>query len=301
MDALNAFEAYLLDERRYSAHTARAYRKDLEELQQFIKTSGGGELLQLTYQDIRFFLVSLNERQLSKRTITRKLSTLRSFFKFAIREGWLTSSPMELIQYSAKQQRLPDFFYEKEIQTLIEAAQDTPFILAIIELLYATGMRISECCQLKLSDIDFMVQLVRVFGKGNKERIVPIGDVAVQVLQTYIREVRAPILQEYPDAELAYVFLTPKGKRTTPAYIRKQLNAFIEQKALNLAIHPHKLRHTFATHLLNHGADMRSVQELLGHASLSSTQIYTHVTKDQLRQHYLAAHPRAKRTTNKGD
>ncbi|MCW6677342.1 tyrosine recombinase XerC [Aerococcaceae bacterium NML180378] len=304
---IEQFEHYLRNERYYSEHTVSGYMRDLMEFQTFLASSGETQLVNLTYQDMRLYLVYLNERQLASATIGRKLSTLRSFFKFALMQRWITTNPMDLLHTPNNKQRLPNFFYENEISQLIEAARrdetsDAPLLLSIIELLYATGMRISECCDLELSRIDLDIQMARVIGKGNKERIVPIGDIAINVLQQYLRVLRPDYVAKLANPEEErYVFLTPKGKKITPQYVRYHLKKLIERSGLNLAIHPHKLRHSFATHLLNHGADMRSVQELLGHANLSSTQIYTHLTKDKLRQDYLNAHPRAKRTSIQED
>lgn len=304
---IEQFEHYLRNERYYSEHTVSGYMRDLMEFHTFLASSGETQLVNLTYQDMRLYLVYLNERQLASATIGRKLSTLRSFFKFALMQRWITTNPMDLLHTPNNKQRLPNFFYENEISQLIEAARrdetsDAPLLLSIIELLYATGMRISECCDLELSRIDLDIQMARVIGKGNKERIVPIGDVAINVLQQYLRVLRPDYVAKLANPEEErYVFLTPKGKKITPQYVRYHLKKLIERSGLNLAIHPHKLRHSFATHLLNRGADMRSVQELLGHANLSSTQIYTHLTKDKLRQYYLNAHPRAKRTSIQED
>lgn len=295
------FINYLLNERRYSSLTIQAYQRDLTEFEAFLESSGGIVFEQIAYQDVRLYLAYLTEKQLSRTTIARKLSSLRSFFKYAIQQKWTESNPMALVQYQSKKQRLPDFFYESEINSIIEAAKkdDHPSAIrnvAILELLYATGMRVSECCQLNMSQIDFNIQMIRVIGKGNKERIVPVGDKAITAIVDYQKNLREQLIANIPNSPYTdYLFLSDKGKPLTAAQVRTILNRIVEQQGLNLKIHPHKLRHTFATHLLNNGADMRSVQELLGHVDLSSTQIYTHVTKDKLRQTYLQVHPRAKR------
>lgn len=300
---ITLFVSYLLNERQYSALTIQAYQHDIEEFERFLLSSGGLKFETIAYQDVRLFLAFLTEKQLSRTTIARKLSSLRSFFKYAIQQKWIENNPMELIQYNSKKQRLPDFFYESEINTIFQAAErdDHPSAIrnvAILELLYATGMRVSECCQLKLSQIDFNIQMIRVIGKGNKERIVPVGDQAIAAISTYREELRENLMALIPNSPYSdYLFLSDKGKPLTAAQVRAILNRIVEHQGLNLKIHPHKLRHTFATHLLSNGADMRSVQELLGHVDLSSTQIYTHVTKDKLRQTYLEVHPRAKRQT----
>lgn len=298
---VSAFISYLLNERRYSDLTIRAYQRDLKEFEDFLMSSGGVTFTEIVYQDVRLYVAFLTEKELSRTTIARKLSSLRSFFKYAVQQQWTDQNPMELIQYHSKKQRLPDFFYESEINSIIEAAQldDHPSNkrnVAILELLYATGLRVSECCQLKTSQIDFNIQMIRVIGKGNKERIVPVGDQAMIALSEYQSNLREQLLNKIPNSPYSdYFFLSDKGKPLTAAQVRSILNQIVEKHGLNLKIHPHKLRHTFATHLLNNGADMRSVQELLGHVDLSSTQIYTHVTKDKLRQTYLQVHPRAKR------
>lgn len=303
-EKIDLFVLYLRNERRYSELTIQAYQRDLKEFEDFLLKSGGLQFDQIGYQDVRLFVAFLTERQLSRTTIARKLSSLRSFFKYALQRNWTAVNPLELIQYKSKKQRLPEFFYENEINSILDAAEqdEHPSALrniALLELLYATGMRVSECCELTLQQIDFTLQIIRVIGKGNKERIVPVGDQAIRAIRHYQMELREELLNKIPKSPYSdYLFLSDKGKPLTAAQVRTILNRLVEKHGLNLSIHPHKLRHTFATHLLNNGADMRSVQELLGHVDLSSTQIYTHVTKDKLKETYLKVHPRAKRQTN---
>lgn len=302
------FLDYLEYERGYSPLTIKAYQHDLNRFISFLNSSGSSSLEDLQYSDIRLYLAHLNEYHLKRSTISRHLSSLRSFFNFCIKQGYLTNDPTELVEYQSKKQRLPEFFYEEEMEAIIHAAQtsNNPLKLrnlAIIELLYATGIRISELCNLTLPQVDLQIQMIRVIGKGNKERIVPVGDQAIEVLQKYIEELRPSLLNTNSTENISnnQVFLSDKGKGISSDQVRKILQDVVEEGALHLNIHPHKFRHTFATHLLNHGADIRSVQELLGHSDLSSTQIYTHVTKDKLRQTYLSIHPRAKRDTRKDE
>ncbi len=295
---IDLFIQYLIDERRYSPETARAYDNDLKEFADFIESTGETSYDAITYQDIRYFIGHLSERNLSRRTIARKLSSLRAFYKYLTRMGWIESNPMNLVQYSIKENVLPDFFYEDELNQLLDAvAQSTspqqPLQRAVLETLYATGMRVSELSNLTLEQVEFDWGIIRVIGKGNKERIVPLGDIASEALQTYIQGMR----QETNIQQLPNVFVSVTGKVLSPTTIRKLLDTIVEESGLNLSIHPHKLRHSLATHLLNNGADLRSVQELLGHEDLSSTQIYTHVTKEKLRQQYLNVFPRANRQT----
>lgn len=295
---IDLFIQYLINERRYSPETARAYDNDLKEFADFIESTGETHYDAITYQDIRYFIGHLSERNLSRRTIARKLSSLRAFYKYLTRMGWIESNPMNLVQYSVKENVLPDFFYEDELNQLLDAvAQSTssqqPLQRAVLETLYATGMRVSELSNLALDQVEFDWGIIRVIGKGDKERIVPLGDIASEALQTYIHGMR----QETNIQQLPNVFVSVTGKVLSPTTIRKLLDTIVEESGLNLSIHPHKLRHSLATHLLNNGADLRSVQELLGHEDLSSTQIYTHVTKDKLRQQYLNVFPRANRQT----
>lgn len=295
---IDLFIQYLINERRYSPETARAYDNDLKEFADFIEITGETSYDAITYQDIRYFIGHLSERNLSRRTIARKLSSLRAFYKYLTRMGWIESNPMNLVQFSVKENVLPDFFYEDELNQLLDAvahstSSQQPLQRAVLETLYATGMRVSELSNLALDQVEFDWGIIRVIGKGNKERIVPLGDIASEALQTYIHGMR----QETNIQQLPNVFVSVTGKVLSPTTIRKLLDTIVEESGLNLSIHPHKLRHSLATHLLNNGADLRSVQELLGHEDLSSTQIYTHVTKDKLRQQYLNVFPRANRQT----
>lgn len=307
MDAYIAeFITYLRVERRYSERTIEAYQKDLNQFQAFLAGSGGGSLSEIAYQDIRLYLAHLSEKGLQRTSIARHLSTLRSFFRYALSQAWIQDNPVDLVQFQVKKQHLPEFFYEDEMQALFTSLdqQDYPQKLrdlAILELLYATGMRVSELCHLQMNQVDFNVQLIRVIGKGNKERIVPVGDQAITSLKNYIKSLRPQLLGQNPNQSQSEstIFLSDKGQPIQAQQVRYILQNIVERSALHLQIHPHKLRHTFATHLLNHGADLRSVQELLGHEDLSSTQIYTHISKQELRKSYLAAHPRAQRQRKK--
>lgn len=300
-EAIGSFIQYICDERRYSPQTVKAYQTDLNEFYQFLQTSSEVNITNIHYADVRYYLAYLNEKQLAKTSIARKLSSLRSFFQYALLNHWITENPMDLIQFQVKQARLPNFFYENEIESLMttvyeQSSSTQERDIALLEVLYATGMRVSELTNLTMAQILWEVQMLRVIGKGNKERLVPLSDSATAALNTYCQNLR----QQLNIHHLDYVFLSDKGKQYRPDLVRKRLNDLMEKSQLNLAIHPHKLRHTFATHLIHHGADLRSVQELLGHADLRSTQVYTHITGDQLKQQYLAAHPRA-RKQSKGE
>lgn len=293
---IDQFIQYIRTVRRYSEHTITAYERDLNEFHRFLKETGDSEIESLTYQDMRYYVAFLSDKGLSRTTIARKLSTLRSFFNFALHKEWIDTNPMQLVEYQTKKESLPEYFYEDEVIQILQVANDPKDEerlkhLAIIEVLYATGIRVSELCDLTMEQINHTSHLLRVIGKGNKERLVPISRRAFDSLMCYIDEERPQINTKNSN----YVFLTKKGLPMIPDYVRYYFTRLSRKKGLNMAIYPHKFRHTFATHLINNGADLRSVQEMLGHENLSSTQIYTHLSKEHLRQNYLAFHPRARK------
>ncbi|WP_407643850.1 tyrosine recombinase XerC [Edaphobacillus lindanitolerans] len=293
-DAAEEFQSYIRLERNFSPLTVDGYRKDLEEFFAFLEGEGLGEGTDIRYPEARLFVTRLYDRGLSRATISRKISSLRSFFKFASARYGIDDSAFRSLFHPKKEERLPQFFYEEEMERLFEANRGTSpkelRDLAILELLYATGMRVSEMTGLKVTDPDPSLDIVRVMGKGRRERYIPFGHYAREALETYLAEARPRILKGNKHDRL---FVNMKGTPLTDRGIRYILDGMVERAALHSPVHPHMFRHTFATHLLNNGADMRSVQELLGHASLSSTQVYTHVTKDHLRNTYMNAHPRA--------
>ncbi|MGX7107070.1 tyrosine recombinase XerC [Hutsoniella sourekii] len=298
---IDEFLTYLEVERRYSKQTIKAYASDLDQFQGFLDSTDPTDLADLTYTDIRLFIAYLHEQGIQRTSVARKLSSLRTFFKYSLRKGWIEHNPMELVHYSSKRDRLPDFFYEAEIDQILQLARQSKLAnpkrnLAIIELLYATGMRVAELVGLEDYQVDFQNQIIRVRGKGDKERIVPVGDAAIEALTNYCQEERPKLLALGADPDLSHhLFLSDKGQALSEDQVRRILNLLSQEGGNKLKIHPHKFRHTFASHLMNHGADMRSVQELLGHEDLSSTQIYTHITKDNLKKAYMQAFPRARR------
>lgn len=295
-DWVNLFLTYLSTEKNYSENTKLAYQEDIKEFLAFLKASGDDDFLHITYQDVRIYLAELYDQQYSRNTVSRKISALRSFYEYLVRREAVVENPFDYVQLKKKKERLPSFFYEKEMQVLFDSLQGSePLQLrdrALVELLYATGIRVSECAQLEMKDIDFSSSVLLVLGKGRKERYVPFGSFAEEALHEYFTNGRTLLMQKY-QKEHDYVFINHYGDPLTARGIRYILKKIIDQSSLTASIHPHMLRHTFATHLLNNGADMRTVQELLGHASLSSTQIYTHVTKDALQKNYRQFHPRA--------
>ncbi|PDM41255.1 tyrosine recombinase XerC [Parageobacillus yumthangensis] len=294
--ALKLFIEYLQVEKNYSQYTIVCYQRDVEQFFEFMNEQGIHHLHEVTYNDVRLYLTKLYEQKQSSRSISRKISSLRSFYKFLLREKKVKENPFALVALPKKEQKIPNFLYEQELEKLFYVNDVNTAIgqrnQAILELLYATGVRVSECCHIQLSDIDFSVSTILIHGKGNKQRYVPFGRFAKEALERYIHHGRRELLQKAKSAH-AYLFVNARGNPLTPRGVRYILDEIVKKAALTQNISPHVLRHTFATHLLNEGADMRTVQELLGHAHLSSTQVYTHVTKDRLRHIYLHTHPRA--------
>ncbi|AKS38037.1 recombinase XerC [Anoxybacillus gonensis] len=293
---LNLFIEYLQIEKNYSEYTIACYKHDIGEFFEFMEREQVKQLQEVSYSDVRLFLTELHKRQQSSRSIARKMSSLRSFYKFLMREKIVSENPFALASLPKKEQKIPHFLYPDELEQLFVVNDLNTAIgqrnQAIIELLYATGVRVSECCNIRLSHIDFSVCTILIYGKGNKQRYVPFGTYAKEALERYIQDGRQQLVSK-AKAPTDVLFLNARGGALTPRGVRHILNDIVEQAALSLKVSPHVFRHTFATHLLNEGADLRSVQELLGHAHLSSTQVYTHVTKDHLRHVYLHSHPRA--------
>ncbi|MFD1455705.1 tyrosine recombinase XerC [Levilactobacillus lanxiensis] len=297
--AITAFLTYLQGERQYSPETVKAYREDLEEFTKFLADNGGTKAWTAIDQlDVEVYLSDLYDRHYARTTIARKLSTLRSLYNFLMSNGQAKDDPFAYVQLKHHQNHLPRFFYEREMTALFAAAGANPNEQlatrdsALLEVLYGTGIRVSECVNLTLPDIDFDNRIMLIHGKGNKERYVPFGHYASDALQQYFTAARTPIMAQHQETH-AFVFINHRGQQLTPAGVTYLLNQIIKRSTLTTEIHPHMLRHTFATHLLNRGADLRSVQELLGHSSLSTTQIYTHVTREHLQRDYRQFFPRA--------
>ncbi|MBA3926509.1 tyrosine recombinase XerC [Listeria sp. W9-0585] len=291
------FSNYLSTERNYSEHTNINYIHDIRDFHVFMVEESINHFTDVTYMDVRLYLTYLRKQEFARTTVARKISSLRSFYAFLLREKVMNENPFAFVSHAKKQLRLPKFFYSKEMEALFDVvyANNDPLTLrdrALLELLYATGIRVSECAGILLPDIDQIYQAILIRGKGNKERYVPFGAFALDAVNDYTKGGRA-ILMEHHAKEHQSLLINHHGDPLTARGIRYCLSKVIEKASLTRKIHPHMLRHTFATDLLNNGADMRTVQELLGHASLSSTQIYTHVTKEHLKETYMKHHPRA--------
>lgn len=294
-NSLKLFIEYLQIEKNYSQYTIEHYQHDIREFFLFMSEQGLTYLGDVEYSDTRIYLTKLFDQQLSRKSVARKISCMRSFYKFLLRERIVEDNPFSLVSIPKLEKRLPDFFYEEELSQLFNACETETALgrrnKAILELLYATGIRVGECCKIQMKDIDLSLSTVLVHGKRKKERYVPFGSFAHDALEEYIKNGRSELLKDKDDH--GYLFVNFRGGPLTDRGIREILNKLIENSALTGKIHPHKLRHSFATHMMSNGADMRTVQELLGHAFLSSTQVYTHVTKEHLRNIYMSHHPRA--------
>jgi len=285
-DAVKAFLDYLRQGRNASVHTLRAYGQDLRDFQNF---AGALFPRAATYRTVRAYLAKLRERQSARSSIARRLASLRTFYRFLRRQGMVKDNPATGVSTPKGEHHLPRFFDQESITALLHAP-DTRTRLgkrdcAILETFYSTGMRLSELTALKPEAIDFSTGLVRVSGKRRKERILPLGRPAQQALQNYLRA--------DPPAPGEVVFRNARGNGLTPRSVERLVDKYIRQVGAKRGLSPHSLRHSFATHLLDNGADLRSVQELLGHVNLSTTQIYTHVTAEKLKSVYRQAHPRA--------
>ena len=283
------FFTFLKVEQGVSAHTLRAYQKDLTEFLDFAPNS----LKKIDYLDIRSYLASLHAKKLKKTTISRKLAAIRSFFKFLHREGYVKNNPAKLVSTPKVPKALPKFLTIDEIFTLLDKPEGETFKVsrdrAMLELLYSSGIRVSELTSLDISDLDLRQSLIRVKGKGMKERIVPVGSKALEAIQVYLPE-RISLRKKS-----SALFLNNRGGRLTQRSVRRIVLHYSRLIHLQGDLSPHTLRHTFATHLLHEGADLRVIQELLGHASLSTTQKYTHVDISHLAEVYDKAHPLAKK------
>jgi len=320
------FLNYLQFEKRFSEHTAKCYGADLYQFTEFLvaasdSSSSAAEsvsssqhqqgapaalatqtdigvdrlLLSVDVNSVRAYLALLNDKQYSKATIARKLATLRSFYKSLVKRNRLASNPVTAVRVPRQEKKLPRFLEYEQVKKLLETPPMDSWLgardRAILETLYSTGIRVSELVALNMDDVDFLGEVVHVRGKGKKERIAPISSSALQVIQHYI-EFRSKRAQSNPNFDSKVLFVNKHGRRLSTRSVRRKMDKYLKMAGLDPQISPHTLRHSFATHMLNNGADLRSVQELLGHQSLSTTQVYTHLTTRRLKEVYENAHPR---------
>lgn len=301
---LEDFKKHLMYERNVSEHTLRNYLSDLEQFHDYLcPVDKQGVRREVNIRDIdnitiREYMATLYSKNKKKTSIARKLATLRTFFKYLCREGILEMNPARLVSSPRLEKKLPNYLTVEEVIRFIEIP-DLETVLgkrdrAILEMLYGTGVRVSELVNLNLQDIDFTQMTVRVRGKGRKERIVPFGEYAKKAVELYLG-VRGELMMNAPEDKRVpnAVFYNYQGTRITTRSVGRMIDKYIKECADLHHISPHSLRHSFATHLLNAGADLRSIQELLGHARLSTTQQYTHISQDRLMEVYDKAHPKA--------
>lgn len=284
---VNDFLGYLDIELNYSEHTILSYNNDLDK---FIKYLDNKDVLKVSTKDIENYLNSLNN--IKDVSLAHTISVLRSFYTYLIKTGLIASSPIEAIKQPKLGVHLPTYLTIEEINILLDIDIKSPFDArnkAILELMYGTGLRISEVVDLEYNNIDYDECIVRVMGKGSKERIIPINDIALMSIKNYYDIYRSQLCIK---GSSNYLFLNNHGQKMTRQGIFKMIKKECLLKKINKNISPHTLRHTFATHLLSNGADLRVIQELLGHSDISTTQIYTHISKEELKEDYLKYHPR---------
>ncbi len=328
---ISEFLNYLNFERHFSPHTAKCYAADLRQFCEYLgggeasrETGGppggtppgftggygaaGGagtavavttdvkqKLLAMDADEIRRYLAHLSKLDYSKSTVARKLATLRSFYKFCMRRGHVPANPLASIRTPKQDKRLPKFLDLEQVNTLLRTPDDSTFLgardRAMLEVMYSTGVRVSEVVDLNIADVDTLGQALRVRGKGRKQRVTPIGPTALAAINKYMALRKGDPRSANFNQEA--LFVNKHGQRLSTRSVRRKLDKYLAQAGLDPTISPHTLRHTFATHMLDNGADLRSVQELLGHQSISTTQVYTHVTARRLKAAYDEAHPRA--------
>ena len=297
---IELFLEYLQFQRNYSTHTLRNYRSDLLEFDHYL-TQGGKDahlhLRQIDHISIRDFLGHLHQKGNAKSSIARKLAAIRSFFRFLYNEGKVPANPARLVHSPRQPERTPRFLTIREVETILELPDpDTPRGMrdrAILELLYASGLRVGELVRINLEDLSLEQQITKVYGKGKKERLVPFGKKAEQALRRYVEQRETLLRRQRTAREPNALFLNLRGSRISARSVERNLKEYIRKSALLLDVHPHLFRHSFATHLLNNGADLRCIQELLGHENLSTTQKYTHLSIKELMRVYRDSHPKA--------
>jgi integrase/recombinase XerC len=295
MDHKESFFQYLLVEKRYSSHTILSYKNDLEQFSAFLVVLGhSGSFSDVTSQEVRAWIVSMMENGLSAVTVHRKISCLRIFFRYLRKEGLVHHNPMDRIVLPKRSKKLPVFVAEESLDNLLdkfEFGDDFRGVRnrTIIEMLYLTGMRRAELIGLRNRDIDLDSSVLKVTGKRNKQRIIPV----LESFKTRITEYSALRDQKFPAGNDDWFFLTDSGNKLYDKLVYNTVKGYLTMVTTIEKKSPHVLRHTFATHMLNHGADLNSIKELLGHANLSATQIYTHNTFEKLKEVYKQAHPRA--------
>lgn len=298
---LSEFQDYLLNVRRYSSNTVSSYSFDICDFTKFIR--GLGKIFKdIKVDDVKSWILDLTERQIGKRSIKRKMSSLKSFYAWMYLQKKVDSDPFEYVHSPKATHALPDFFSEKEIDVLLTANEKRTDKLkdrdqALLMLMFASGLRASEVVNLTFNQVDFDNRIMKVSGKGNKDRLVPFTNSAKEAMLNYINGLRKDLLKE----DTKYIFLNSKGNKMTVRGLEYILDEIEAKTGLYGKIHPHMLRHSFATKMLNRGADLRTIQELLGHSSIETTSIYTHVAYENMKETYEKTFPRAKKEDSNPD
>lgn len=286
---IDDFIEYLLIDKKYSENTIKSYNNDLKKFNNYIKKS----INNINERDIKNYIKYLNKENNDSKTIAHNISTLKSFYKYLLIEKIVRNNPMEYIELPKTKKSLPKTLSIEEIDKLLDIKLDDAFSYrnkAMLELMYSSGLRVSELINVKTHDIDTSNCIIRIMGKGKKERIVPLGDYAIRYIELYLKEYREKLTKKELND---FLFLNNHGNKMTRQGFFKILKQLAREKNIKTEFSPHTLRHSFATHLLNGGADLRSIQEMLGHESISTTQIYTHVSKEKLKENYNNFHPHA--------
>lgn len=297
----DAFLRYLTDVRQLSPATAEAYAGDVNQFVDFLAGRWGEEhaydWARVTYGDIRAYLAELAQQRYSKSSIARKLAALRTLFRFLLQEGLVQQNPAKVAPTPRQDKHLPEYLYEDEMAALLQAPDESTPLgqrdRAILEMFYATGVRVSELVAMDVADVDLEQRQVRVVGKGNRERVVLMGEPAVHAVRRYLSDGREQLLRRSTSPDREALFLNNSGGRLSVRGVQQRVNKYVLETAASRRITPHALRHTFATHMLDGGADLRSIQALLGHKSLSTVGVYTHLTTERMKQVYRDAHPLA--------
>ena len=287
-ELIEEFLRYLLIDKGYSNNTILSYKLDLDK---FLKYNKNKKIKDISNKDLKEYVKSLNKENLTEKSISRNISCLKSFYKFLLISKYVKDNPSDSLYIPKTKKTLPKTLTVDEVLKLLDIELKDPFSYrnkAMLELMYATGIRVSELVNLKLEDVDFSLDLIRVFGKGNKERAIPIGEYAKEYLEKYIYEYRGLLLK---GVQVDYLFLNNHGKKMTRQGFFKIIKKIADEKEIKSFISPHILRHSFASHLLKYGADLRTIQELLGHSDISTTQIYTHISREELKKNYEEYHP----------
>lgn len=294
MEAIQDFIHYIKYEKGYSSHTIEAYENDLSEFFGYLTDHQITDIKNVGYKTIYYYIIELGDKGLKASSIERKTATIKSYFKYLVKNQGLLKNPAALVASPKKEKHLPGVLEKEEVLALIESIPESdPLEIrnkAMLTLLYSCGLRVSELAGLDLRHIDFQDKVISVIGKGNKQRLVPAGNKALAMLEKYL-----PYRKELSASKGAIeaVFITKSGRRIQERMVRYVLDGYITALSIQKHVSPHTLRHTFATHMLQNGANIRVIQEILGHSSLSTTQIYTHLTIDKLKESYEKFHPHA--------